>query len=198
MPTAERLVLGAKVTCASTGAGRSSTTSYTLHAIVVDPASLRVTHLVAEPEHRIGLGRLVPVALVAEVGEGVQLTCREDDLEQLPQAERKEILPGVPTGFVPFRGPMLGGPALPTVEVRATAPAGEAETYPGETVYASDGPIGTVAGFEVGPTDFAIVQVLVSEERLFFGHKLIAVPVSAVLSFQPGVRLKLATAEIPR
>ena len=32
--------------------------------VVVDPVAREVTHLVVEPEHRSGLGRLVPLDLV--------------------------------------------------------------------------------------------------------------------------------------
>jgi hypothetical protein len=47
----------------------------TRRMVVVDPVAGEVTHLVVEPEHRQGLGRLVPLALVEVRADGVRLGC---------------------------------------------------------------------------------------------------------------------------
>ena len=43
--------------------------------VVVDPVARAVTHLVVEPKHRQGLGRLVPLDLVEDTTDGVLLRC---------------------------------------------------------------------------------------------------------------------------
>src|ERR1700678_1370677 len=43
--------------------------------VVIDPVAETVTHLVVEPEHRSGLGRLVPLELVDASAAEVQLRC---------------------------------------------------------------------------------------------------------------------------
>ena len=62
--------------------------------VVVDPVARTLTHLVVEPDHRLGLGRLVPLEL-AEASDGaVQLRCTIDELDALPAAEETDFLPG--------------------------------------------------------------------------------------------------------
>jgi hypothetical protein len=46
--------------------------------VVVDPVARAVTHLVAEPGHRHGPGRLVPAGLAGATAGGIQLRCRLD------------------------------------------------------------------------------------------------------------------------
>ena len=55
-----------------------------------------------------------------------------------------------------------------------------------------------VAGFVADASTHAIVELLISEERLLWGHKVISVPISVVTSLHPGVQLNLATAEVGR
>ena len=61
--------------------------------VVVDPVARALTHLVVEPEHRSGLGHLVPLGLVEqEPGGELLLRCTRDDLELLP-GRRGDRLP---------------------------------------------------------------------------------------------------------
>src|SRR5208282_6740238 len=63
--------------------------------VVVDPVARAVTHIVVEPTHRQGLGRLVPVDLLGEMNDRqVQLHCTVAAFEQLPHAEETQFLPG--------------------------------------------------------------------------------------------------------
>ena len=50
-------VMGAKVSCVDGPGGEVS-------RLIIDPATETVTHLVIEPKHRVGSGRLVPLDLV--------------------------------------------------------------------------------------------------------------------------------------
>ena len=62
--------------------------------VVVDPVARELTHLVVEPEHRSGLGRLVPLDLVEPAGGDVRIRCTLDEFEQLPARGRERLPPG--------------------------------------------------------------------------------------------------------
>jgi sporulation protein YlmC with PRC-barrel domain len=188
MPDTVQLLLGAEVACTDGVCGL-------VHSLVVDPRARRVTHLVAEPKHRIGLGRLVPLGLVTSADSEVQLSCDLAAFDALPHAESTSFEPDLQTYYGYFSIP---GPPAMEAEVNEVLPPGEVAEHTGEPVSATDGPIGVVAGLVIDAAHHDIVQVLVSEERLLFGHKVIAVPISAVTSLKDGVKLNLATAEVGR
>ena len=62
--------------------------------VVVDPVARELTHLVVEPEHRSGLGRLVPLAMVESGADDVRLRYTLAEFEKLPSAEETDFLPG--------------------------------------------------------------------------------------------------------
>ena len=62
--------------------------------VVVDPVARELTHLVVEPAHRSGLGRLVPLDLVEAGADEVRLRCTLAEFEKLPAAEETDFLPG--------------------------------------------------------------------------------------------------------
>ena len=79
--------IGAAVECSDGPCGAVS-------RVVVDPVARELTHLVVEPEHRSGLGRLVPLDKV-EAGAGeIRLRYTLDEFEELPSAEETDFLPG--------------------------------------------------------------------------------------------------------
>ena len=136
--------------------------------VVVDPVAHEVTHLVIEPEHRSGLGRLVPLDLVETGGGEVRLRCTLEEFKELPHAEETDFLPGG-SGYQdyaqheafywPFYG-LEGGadPALANASgilTRDTLPPGEVGVRRGESVHATDGEIGKVEGLVVDPTQRA-------------------------------------------
>ncbi len=53
-----------------------------------------MTHIVVEPKHREGIGRLVPLTLVASSSETVALSCTLAEFEALDFAEETHFLPG--------------------------------------------------------------------------------------------------------
>ena len=55
--------------------------------VVVDPVARTVTHIVVEPKHRQGQGRLVPVRLVDASSREMRLRCSVSDFEELEFAE---------------------------------------------------------------------------------------------------------------
>jgi hypothetical protein len=57
--------IGSKVSCSDGVCGD-------LTRVVVDPVARVLTHLVVEPKHSRGKGRLVPIALVSSTNHGVE------------------------------------------------------------------------------------------------------------------------------
>ena len=63
--------------------------------VVVDPIARAVTHIVVEPRHRQGLGRLVPLDLVDLVDptpDQIRLRCHVAEFEKLDYAEETQFL----------------------------------------------------------------------------------------------------------
>jgi hypothetical protein len=182
-----RFVLGTEATCTDGKCG-------SLHSLVVDPGVPRVAHLVVEPDLRIGLGRLVPVEFVVSSDDVVKLNCDLATFNTLPKAESTEVVHDLSAGYIFLHSTVLLRP-----EVHEVLPPGEEGLQSATQVLATDGAIGDVGGLVTNGDDYQIVSVLVSEERLLWGHKTVAIPVSAVAGFDEGaVRLNLPTAEVER
>ena len=176
--------------------------------VVVNPVAREVTHLVIEPVHRSGLGRLVPLDLVeADAGE-VHLRCTLEEFEQLPHAEETDFLPGG-SGYEtyaqhelyywPYYG--IEGGADPVVAnasgivTRDTLPPGEVGVRRGEPVHASDGEIGKVEGLVVEPAHGHVTHVLLQEGHLW-GRKQVAIPIGAVVRLGEAIAVNLTKREI--
>jgi hypothetical protein len=72
---------------------------------------------------------------------------------------------------------------------------GETEVERHDHVHATDGWIGQVEGFAVNPADHTVTHVLLKEGHLW-GHKQIAIPVSAIASVQDGIRLSITKQQV--
>jgi len=94
MIDATPFTIGADVSCTDGSCGE-------LTRVVVDPITRSVTHLVVEPKHRRGLGRLVPTALITAAAEEIQLNCTTEQFSALDHAEETQFLPGNlgPSGY---------------------------------------------------------------------------------------------------
>jgi len=176
--------------------------------VVVDPVARELTHLVIEPEHRSGLGRLVPLGMV-EAGDGdVHLRYTIAEFEKLPSAEETDFLPGG-SGYDAYAAheayywPYFGleGGADPklalasAVETRDMLPTGEIGVRRGEAVHASDGEIGKVEGFVVDTAEGRVTHVLLQEGHLW-GRKQVAIPIGEVEKIDQGITVKLTKHEI--
>jgi sporulation protein YlmC with PRC-barrel domain len=180
----------------------------TVSRVVVDPVARELTHLVIEPEHRAGLGRLVPLDMV-EAGAGdVRLHYTLAEFEKLPSAEETDFLPGGSgyddytaheAYYWPYFG--LGGGEVPSlalasaVETRDALPKGEVGVRRGEAVHASDGEIGKVEGFVVESSQGHVTHVLLQEGHLW-GRKQVAIPIGAIEKIDQGITVKLTKHEI--
>lgn len=154
--------------------------------IVVDPGERKVTHLVIEPRHRFGLGRLVPADL-AEVSDGrVRVLCDHASFESLPSAEDVFFAQGADD----FRGEGLVEPV-----VTDTLPGGEIALRQGDPVHALDGEVGQVEGVRTEGPDRTVTHVMLREGHLL-RRRDVAIPVSAVTSLIGGIRLDLTKQQL--
>lgn len=198
MADVTRYAIGSTVTCTDGPGGE-------ITQVVVEPVRREVTHLVVEPKHRLGLGRLVPLTLVAKVDAGrgeVTLSCTTADFEHLDQAEEERFLPEVDgwLGYNPgqvYAWPHYGlsPPTLPLPTVEDTLPPGEVAIFRGDHVRATDGDIGEVKGLAIDATTNRVTHVLLAEGHLW-GRKEVAIPIAEVTSVEGGIEVRLTKGQI--
>jgi sporulation protein YlmC with PRC-barrel domain len=172
--------------------------------VVVDPITRAVSHLVVEPKHRQGLGRLVPLDLVDVSTGEVNLRCTMAEFAQLDHAEETQFLPAsgghadYPAGQVltqPYYGLRDTIGDVPQPVTYDTIPLDEVEVRRGDQVHATDGPIGSVQGLVIDRQTHHVTHVLLQEGHLW-GRKEVAIPIGAVTGIDAGIRLNLAKQEI--
>jgi sporulation protein YlmC with PRC-barrel domain len=189
--------------------------------VIVDPVAEALTHLVVEPKHRQGLGKLVPLALVgAASGDTLRLRCTKAEFEQLDPAEETQFIPGTSgyasygpgqVGYWPYYGLGMGGPGVDgglsgglsgigggivaQTFISDTVPPGEVEVRRGDPVEATDGDIGRVQGLVVDRGTRHVTHVLLQEGHLW-GRREVAIPISAVASTGDGIRLSISKQEV--
>jgi uncharacterized protein YrrD len=171
--------------------------------VVVNPVVQAVTHLVVEPKHRVGRGRLVPLDLVVSSTDEVELSCTLAEFEALDPAEETNFLPaaGLFPGYtssevfaLPYYGLGVGN-VTPPVTVDAL-PLGEVAIRRGEPVHATDGEIGRVQGLIIEPVHHHVTHFLLQEGHLW-GRKEVAIPIGAVTGIEENeIRLILTKQEI--
>jgi sporulation protein YlmC with PRC-barrel domain len=214
-----QFTIGVEVNCSDGVCGEVS-------RVVVDPIARAVTHLVVEPKHRQGLGRLVPLELVAATNGEIALSCTMADFDKLDPAEETQFLPGS-DGYGsygreqvyswPYYG--LGGAALggsmgggigmaggglgtgigSQTVTYDTVPLGEVAVRRGDPVHATDGDIGKVQGIVIDTRTHGVTHVLLQEGHLW-GRKDVAIPIRAVTRVGEVIELnmtKQALEELP-
>jgi sporulation protein YlmC with PRC-barrel domain len=194
-----QFTIGVEATCSDGVCGQ-------LTRVVVDPVAEVITHLVVEPKHREGLGRLVPLDLVDTTADDVRIRCTMAEFEELDGAEETQFLPGSGDyrGYGPgqmFSWPYygLGGGmslaavgmgGVPQAVTYDTLPLGEVGVRRGERVHATDGHIGRVQGLVVDAQSRHVTHVLLQEGHLW-GRKEVAIPISAVAGVDDGIHLNI-------
>jgi len=175
--------------------------------VVVDPVERAVTHLVVEPRHWPGLGRLVPVDLVdAATPKEVQLHCTRAEFDRLGFAEDSDFAPRTSldqySGYSaeqklmwPYYSPIEGEGMPQTGEdepagAYGSLPPGEVGVRRNVRVYATDGEIGRVEGLVIDSGSHRVSHVLLQEGHLF-GRKEVAIPIGAVTGVVDGVQLNI-------
>jgi sporulation protein YlmC with PRC-barrel domain len=181
--------MGAEARCADGPGGK-------VIRMIVEPATETVTHLVIEPRHRLGAGRLVPLDLVDATADGIRLRCTVEEFGRLAAAEETELVDGLTDGMaLGALGAPMGTPAPLQAVVRDVVPLGEEDIERGEAVHALDGEIGRVEGLRVDPGDHRVTHVLLAEGHLW-GRKEVAIPASAVTKVENGIWLNLTKKQV--
>jgi sporulation protein YlmC with PRC-barrel domain len=190
MAQAMLLRIGADASCSDGACGQVS-------RIIVNPVARQVTHLVVDPKHRDGPGRLVPVDLVDATTGQIRFRCALAEFQTLPPAQETEVVPDLdPTGhahpdpapkqgyLVPvspwLRGRRGAGQAGVPQEVTVdSVPSGEVDIRRDLTASATDGEIGQVQGLVVESGGHHVTHVLLRPGRRW-GRKEVAIPIGAV------------------
>jgi sporulation protein YlmC with PRC-barrel domain len=208
-----QFTIGAEASC-------SDGTCGAVTRVIVDPVAEAVTHLVVEPEHRLGLGRLVPLSLIDATSGQVRLRCTRAEFGKLEPAEETQFIPGTSgyanygpgqVGYWPYyslgmgglgmSGGMsggldgIGGGNIPQTVTYDTVPQGEVDVRRGDQVQATDGDIGRVQGLVIDRSSRHVTHVLLQEGHLW-GRREVAIPVSAVASTSDGIRLRISKQEV--
>ena len=212
MADTSQFTIGTEASCSDGTAGKVS-------RVIVDPLAEKVTHLVIEPEHRHGFGRLVPLDLVDETAGEIRLQCTRAQFEKLGPAQETQFIPSTSgyggygylpdqVGYWPYYG--LGGgmgvaglgisggigAGAPAQTITSdTVPLGEVEVSRGDYVHATDGDIGRVQGLVIDQGSRHVTHVLLQEGHLW-GRKDVAIPISAVASTAGGIQLNIARQQV--
>ena len=207
--TTTEFTIGAEVRCSDRACGKVS-------RVIVDPVARALTHLVVEPKHGRGPGRLVPLALVDTTTGDVELSCTEAQFEKLDVAEETRFLQGA-SGYAgysqgqalswPYYGMGMGGMGMmggmglgmagsvPQAVTIDTVPAGEVDVHRGDHVQATDGDIGRVQGLVIDPRDHHVTHVLLQEGHLW-GRKEVAIPIGSVTRVDDGIKLSITKQQV--
>ncbi len=204
MASASRFMIGADVECTDGICGE-------VIRVVVDPVARDATHLVVEPKHRRGLGRLVSLALVDATGGHVRLTCTRAEFENLDPGEITRCLPGNgadadygPGHSVSWRhlrtsvaGAVMRGGTENVAQLVTDdrIPMGEVAIRRDEHVHCADGDLGRVQGLVIDSADRHITHILAAERHLW-GRRLVAIPIEAVRTIDHDIRLTIRTHDV--
>ena len=191
MSEAVEFNIGATVTCSDGYCGA-------IVRVAMDPVAGTITHIIVEPKHRPGQGRLVPVGLVEGGAGETQLRCSASEFDELDYAEETHFLSeagedlGYGNGEVmvwPYygMGSSLGGgmPEGPRTYFASRVPVGEVEVRRGEQVHTLDGDIGRVQGLVIDPSDHRVTHVLLQHGHVW-GKKEVAIPMGSIKAVDAG------------
>jgi len=214
-----QFTIGAEASCSDGTCGEVT-------RVIVDPVAETVTHLVVEPEHRRGLGKLVPLDLVDAAAGQIRLRCTQAEFGKLEAAEETRFIPGTSgyagygpgqVGYWPYYGLGAGGgPGISGGGMSGGLSGGLSGIGGGnisQTVTYDTVPQGEVdvrRGEHVQATDGDIgrVQGLVIDRRSrhvthvllqeghLWGRRDVAIPISAVASTSDGIRLRISKQEV--
>jgi sporulation protein YlmC with PRC-barrel domain len=197
MAEATSFTIGASASCTDGVCGKVT-------RVVVDPVARTITHLVVEPKHWNGPGRLVPLDLIDATTGEIRLRCTLAEFEELDPAEETQFLPGIPgypgygpeqVLFMPYYGMGTGAASVPLTVTYDAVPLDEVEVRRGEHVHATDGHIGRVQGLVIDPGSRHVTHVLLQEGHLW-GRKEVAIPIGAVTGVDDGIRLNITKQQV--
>jgi sporulation protein YlmC with PRC-barrel domain len=180
--------------------------------VVVDPVVRAVTHLVVQPKHWPGLGRLVSLDIVAAATpKEVQLRCTRAEFDELGFVEDVHFAPGTSLDqyadysaeqmlMLPYYSRVAGDDIPQTREDESAGaygslPPGEVGVRREKTVYATDGEIGRVEGLVIDPRNHHVSHVLLQEGHVF-GRREVAIPIGAVTGTVDAVQLNITKQQV--
>jgi len=189
MDEESEFAMGATASCVAGPGGKVS-------RMIIDPATETVTHLVIQPKHPLGVGRLVPLDLVETTAGDIRLRCTVEEFGELEPAQETELIDDVTAGLGigGLNAPMGVISPVQTI-LEDVVPLGEADVDRGDPVHALDGEIGRVQGLLVDPHDHRVTHVLLEEGHLW-GRKKVSIPASAVTGVENGIRLSLTKKQV--
>jgi sporulation protein YlmC with PRC-barrel domain len=180
--------------------GRSCGTSV---ALVMNPVTEEVTHMVVRERHAPHRERLVPASVVGKTtAEQMELGCSAAELEEMePFVETHFVKMTVPR-YLPAGGMysfpyVIPDPQVETVAVHSEQiPPHELAVRRGARVHATDGHIGKVDEFLVDPANCHVTHLVLREGHLW-AHKEIAIPISEIKRLgEDEVYLKLSKTQV--
>lgn len=191
-------LIGATARCNDGACGQVS-------RVVIEPATLTVTHLVVEPDDGHQLGRLVPLDLLDTALGEISVRCTASEFFQLPRAENTQSPPrtGEPALFrlggqsgrrivgrlgVAVKTP---GPQTFTYDV---LPAGKVALRGDDPVHAIDGDIGYITGVAADAGSRQVAYLLLHAGQPL--GKNIAVPIRAVTRLDAGIQLGITKHDV--
>jgi sporulation protein YlmC with PRC-barrel domain len=140
--------------------------------LVVDAATLVVTHLIVESQRQRGQGKLVPFGLVKAADDGVEIRCdlaAFDALADVEQAVQSSVYGGLPSGHLALHGD--------------------------QPVHSTDGEIGKIRAVTVDAGSRRVTHILLQEGHLW-GKREVAIAWESVTSFDRGVHVSLTSEAI--
>jgi hypothetical protein len=190
------LPLNADVLCEGSSCGTSV-------ALVMNPVTEEVTHMVVRERHAPHRERLVPVSVVGKTtAEQMELRCSAAELANMePFVEThyvKVTIPHyLPAGSMYAFPYSIPDPRVETVAVHSEQiPPHELAVRRGARVHATDGQVGKVDEFLVDPADCHVTHLVLREGHLW-AHKEIAIPISEIKFMgEEEVHLKLNKAQV--
>jgi len=210
MAAEPEFTIGARASCSDGHCGE-------VRRLIIDPAIDAVTHLVIQPGHRKEAARLVPCDLAETTDGEIRLRCTLAEFDKFDHAEERKLVDeadehvgdvGIFSSGMVYN--VSGEAAAPGAKelidighlpgrrrtmIEDVTPLGEDQVRPGDRVHAVDGEIGRVRGFLVNPGDDRVTHVLLQEGHLW-GHKEVAIPVTAVTRVDLGIRLNLTKEQV--
>jgi len=188
--------LDADVLCEGNSCGTSI-------ALVMNPVTEEVTHMVVRERHAPHTERLVPASVVGKTNaEQIELRCSAAELAGMePFVETHFVQVSIPH-YLPSGGMFAFPYAILDRRVETVAvhheqiPPHELAVKRGARVNATDGHVGQVDEFLVDPANCHVTHLVLREGHLW-AHKEIAIPISEIESLDENqVHLKLSKAQI--
>jgi len=171
------LPINAPIECANGSGGHAT-------AIIMNPVSDQVTHLVVREPGLLGIERMMPVELVVEsTPELIRLRCTTAELAHMPPFVTTNYLPASPDSMT---GSAEGVMLWPYVSISSGVSVNHENIstdalaiHRGAQVHATDGHIGAVEEFVIDPANNGITHVVLREGHLW-NHQDVTIPVTQI------------------